>query len=95
MKPDRFFSFFEKTSNNIWIIFSGTILSWVISMSADLSNVGLGGLAHLFFPWIIGIATLLIYLVLSIFTKRFIWIITIVGVSYNLILAYRLHFDLI
>ena len=95
MRIEKIINFLNKTKNNVWIIIIGTVLSWIIAMSADLSNVGLGGLAHLFFPIIIGIVTLLIYLILRIFTKKIIWVITILGTIYNLILAFQLYFDLI
>jgi hypothetical protein len=71
------------------------VLAWLIAMTGDLNNVGLGGLAHLFFPIILGLLTLTLYGVFRIFTKKLIWIITVIGTIYNLILAFQLRFDLI
>lgn len=71
------------------------VLAWLIAMTGDLSNVGLGGLAHLIFPIVLGLLTLAVYGIFRIFTKRLIWIISLAGTIYNLILAYQLRMDLI
>ncbi len=87
--------FLERPKNNVIIILAGMVSAWLIAMTGDLSNVGLGGLAHLFFPIILGLLTLAVYGLFWIFIKKFIWIITIVGTVYNLFLAYQLRYDLI
>ena len=95
MKKKIILDFFDKPRNNLIIILTTTIISWIIAMTADLSNAGLGGLANLIFPIIFGLVTIFWYFISRIFIKRYNWIITISGIIYNLVFAYKLHYDLI
>jgi len=47
----------------IVIIIISTIISWIISMSTDLNRLELGALANLFFPPLIGICSIVIYMI--------------------------------
>lgn len=95
MEKKIIFDFIDKPKNNLITILIATLISWIISMTADLSNAGLGGLANLIFPIIFGLATIFWYYISRIFIKKYNWIITIAGIIYNLIFAYKLHYDLI
>ena len=95
MKKEIIFEFIDKPKNNLIVILTATMISWIIAMTADLSNTGLGGLANLIFPIIFGLATIILSFISRIFIKRYNWIITIAGIIYNLVFAYKLHYDLI
>lgn len=82
--------------NNIGFIFLLTICLTIFTMSApDLATAGLGGLANLFFPSVIGGITLLIYLISRLLSRKWNWIITIFGMTYNLYISIQIFFDLL
>lgn len=77
----------DKPSKNIILIIVFTVLSWVIGMLA-LSNLpassGHGGFLNLTYSWFIGISTIILYLLSRIFTKKYNWVISLIGIVYNL-----------
>jgi len=46
----------------IAIIITTIIISWVLAMTVDLNRLELGALANFFFPPLIGVITIVIYL---------------------------------
>ena len=45
MKKEIIFEFIDKPKNKLIVILTATMISWIIAMTADLRNTGLGGLA--------------------------------------------------
>lgn len=88
----------KKILDNPWInigsLLSAIIIFTIFTMSApDLDKAGLGGLANLFFPGFFGIMTILIYLVSRIFTRKYNWIISIIGIVSIGYLSVQIFFD--
>ena len=82
----------NKTSNiidnrniNLIVILIFSIISWGISISAEVSqSSGHGGFLNLTYSWFIGILTIIIYLFSKLFLKKHNWVITVIGVIFNL-----------
>jgi len=84
----------DNTWNNVGFIFTVVLIFTILTMSApDLDKAGLGGLANLFFPGILGILTILIYLVTKIFFRKRNWIVTIAGTISIAYISIMLFFD--
>ena len=80
--------------NNVGLIFTVVIILTILTMSApDLDKAGLGGLANLFFPGILGIFTILVYLITRIFFRKWNWIVTIAGTISIAYISIMLFFD--
>ncbi len=63
----------------------GTIISWIIGMQTDLHpSSGHAGFIPLVFPPLVGIFTILIYLISRIFIRKFNWVISLTGITYLL-----------
>jgi hypothetical protein len=77
---------------NIVIIIISIIVSWVLAMTTDLSGLELGALANLFFPPMLGIVTVLIYVVLGLVLKRYRLVIVIILCLLNISLGIIFHF---
>jgi hypothetical protein len=78
---------------NIGILLALIVLFTIFTLSApNLDKVGLGGLANLFFPAILGIITILIYLISRIFIRKWNWIITICGIIFMTYISVALFF---
>ncbi|MFT5252835.1 MAG: hypothetical protein ACI87N_001857 [Flavobacteriales bacterium] len=68
---------------NIGLLLALIIVFTIFTLSApNLDKAGLGGLGNLVFPAIIGIITIVIYLISRIFTRKWNWIITICGIIF-------------
>ena len=82
----------NKTSNiidnrsiNLIVILIFSIISWSISVSAEVpQSSGHGGFLNLTYSWFVGILTIIIYLFSKLFLKKYNWVITVIGVIFNL-----------
>ena len=73
---------------NIIGIFLGMILSWIIGMKTDLpQSAGHGGFIPLIVPLFVGFMTILAYFIVRFFNKKYSWIISVIGILYNLYFA--------
>lgn len=77
---------------NLFGIVILTILSTAILWTSDLGGVGMGWLIIMYLPVAIGIVTYLVYLLSRIFTKRYNWTISIIGMAFSLFLSIQFHF---
>lgn len=82
---------FNNPKNNIIAIIIVEIITLSISFTADYSNAGLIAAFLKWIPALIGVTTLLIYFVSRLFTKKYNWIISIIGIIAMFIAAYNLH----
>lgn len=77
----------DKPSRNVILIIVFTILCWVIGILA-LSNLsessGHGGFLNLIYSWFVGISTIILYFLSRIFTKKYNWFISLIGIAHNL-----------
>lgn len=79
---------------NIGIVCTSIFVFTVFAMSApDLDRAGLGGLANLLFPGLIGVFTIIIYFLTRIFANEWNWIITLAGVVFMAYVSTMLFFD--
>ncbi len=77
--------FLNRPSKNVMIILIFALISWLIAMSAEIpDSVGHGGFLNLTYSWFVGIFTIVIYFLSRIFSKKFNWILTLLGIIYNL-----------
>lgn len=84
----------NKPWNNMGILFAVIVIFTVFTMSApNLNNAGIGGIANLLLPTVIGITTILIYLISRIFIRTWNWVITICGIIYMGYISVMLFFD--
>ena len=77
--------------NNIIVVIIVEIITLSISFTADYSGVGMTAIILKWIPAIIGVLTLLLYFVSRIFTKKYNWIISIIGIFFMFIAAYNLY----
>jgi len=69
-------------------IFIGTILAWIIAMQTDLpQSSNHGGFIPLIYPPFLGISTVIAYLISRLITKKYNWVISIIGIVYMLFFA--------
>ena len=52
-----------------YMIITSILLSLVLSVQADLTNAGLGGLAHIVFPVTLGLISLIVWFILRLLVK--------------------------
>ena len=72
-------------------ILIGMIISWIIGMNNLPDNIGFGGFIPLLAPIFIGIITLIIYFICRKFTKKYLWIVILIGVIWNIYSAFNLQ----
>lgn len=84
-------SYLNNPKNNIITIIIIEIITLSISFTADYSGAGMIAALLKWIPAIIGIATLILYLVSRLFTKKYNWIISIIGAIVMFIAAYNLY----
>ena len=78
---------------NLLGILIGTIIAWIIAMRTDLpASSNHGGFIPLIYPPFIGILTVIVYLISRLITKKYNWIISIIGIVY--ILHFAIDFNL-
>ena len=91
-KTNSFIVALEKVKVNIVLILAFALISWIISMSADISeSSGHGGFMNLTYSWFIAIFTISIYLISRILFKNYNWLITLIGIIYNIYEAINFH----
>lgn len=84
-------SHLNNPKNNIIAIIVVEIITLSISFTADYSGDRIMSIILKWIPAIIGIATLILYFASLLFTKKYNWIISIIGVIVMFIAAYNLH----
>ncbi|WP_034059076.1 hypothetical protein [Lacinutrix jangbogonensis] len=77
--------------NNIIAIIIVEIITLSISFTADYSGAGMVEVILKWVPALIGITTLLLYFVSRLFTKKYNWIISLLGIIIMFIAAYTLY----
>jgi len=83
----------DSRKNNLIGILVGTIIAWIIAMQTDLpASSNHGGFIPLIYPPFIGILTVIGYLISRLITKKYNWIISIIGIVY--ILHFAIDFNL-
>ena len=79
---------YERTSVNL--LFNALVavgaFVWFIATDA-LTALGLAGVATLWQPILIGIATAIVFFFVQMFTRKFAWIVTLLGVGLNVYLT--------
>ena len=92
IKTTRIINFLNNVKKNIFLIFFFTLLSSIISISAGISDSsGHGGFLILTYPLFISVITVIIYLTSRLFFKEYNWIITIIGIIYNVYESIGFH----
>ena len=76
---------------NIVAVIIAEIIGCAIAFSADYSGAGMAAIILKWIPAIIGIATLFIYFISRLFTKKYNWVISIIGIIIILVAAYSLY----
>ena len=82
----------NKLSHNLLVILFTTLLFTIFSCQAPGMS-GWQGIGNLLFPPLIGIFTLLTYLVTRWITNERTWVVTMIGTTINLILSIYLYFN--
>jgi len=77
--------------HNIIAIIIVEIITLSITFTIDFSGAGMVAIILKWIPALIGITTLLLYFVSRLFTKKYNWIISIIGIIYMFIAAYNLY----
>lgn len=84
------------TIKGVTIIAIAAFISWVLALYADISNAGLGGLFNLFWPPILGLISLSIYVFICWLSRNnwmrlcFLFILT----AYLLYVGFALYFQM-
>lgn len=75
---------YERTSVNLLFNALISIGGFVLFVATDaLTSLGLAGAAALWQPILIGIVTAVLFFFVQIFTRKFAWIVTLLGVGLN------------
>lgn len=72
----------------------GMIVSWIIGMYDLPDNIGFGGFIPLLAPIVIGVVTLIIYFIMRKFTKKYLWMVALIGVIWNIYFAFNLQSEI-
>jgi hypothetical protein len=76
---------------NIILIFIFEIIGSTIAFTADYSGAGMSAIIIKWIPAIIGLLTIIIYFVSSLFIKKNNWIITLIGSILIISVAVNIH----
>jgi len=76
---------------NIILIFIFEIIGCAITFSVDYSGGGMAAVITKWVPAFIGLGTIIIYFGSLMFTKKYNWIITLVGIVFILIAANHIY----
>jgi len=82
---------FNNPKNNIIAIIAIEIIALAITFTADYSGAGMAAIIIKWIPAIIGIITLLFYFISRLITKKYNWVISIIGVILMLVSAINIH----
>jgi hypothetical protein len=78
------------------VLMFSMLVSSVLAMTADLTGASLGALANLIYPVVLGILSILIFLLLSGFSKAKVIIVALVILfGANIYMGYLLHYNMI
>ena len=77
--------------NNIISIIIIEIITLSISFTVDYSGTGMAAIILKWVPALIGITTLLLYFISRLFTKKYNWIISLIGILSMFIATYNLY----
>lgn len=76
---------------NILLIFIFEIIGSIIAFSADYSGAGMSAVIIKWIPAIIGLVTIIFYVIISLFLKKGLWIVTFIGCIFIIIVAINIH----
>lgn len=76
---------------NIILIFIFEIIGCTISFSADYSGAGMAAIVIKWIPALIGLASIIIYFVSTLFAKKYNWVITFIGIIFIMIAAINIY----
>ena len=78
----------------LWLILSGFI-SYVLSTTVDMSGYELGALVNYFLPPVLGVFTILVFLILSFVIRNltYLKVLLVVLCLYNVYVGFALHFE--
>jgi len=76
---------------NILLIFIFEIIGCAIAFSANYSGAGMAAIIIKWIPAIIGLGTIVIYLISRLITKKYNWIITIIGIIFMIASAINIY----
>ncbi len=77
--------------NNIIAVIIFEIITLAITFTADYSGAGMAKVIIKWIPALIGVSTLIIYFVSRLFTKKYNWIISVVGIAAMLFAAIKIY----
>ncbi len=80
---------------NIFIIFICGVICWIASINSIKIGNGVDTLTYIYFPLIITLILITIYLISRLFTKQKNWVITIIGGLFLLFLGAKTYYDFI
>lgn len=76
---------------NILIIFVVEIITCSISFSANYSGAGMSAIIIKWIPGLIGLTTILFYVISRLVTKKYNWIISLIGIIFMFISAINIY----
>jgi hypothetical protein len=79
----------------ILLILLSTLISFILSVTVDMSHYELGALVNYFWPPIVGLMTLILFLIVTWITKNHTYriIALVICCSYNLYVGLALHLE--
>ena len=87
--------FINTPKYNVLLIVLSILISWLISYTGEISGAGVGVVAIVLLPLFAGILTIVLYTLSFFVTKNYNWIISLVGIIYNIYMGVQFHFNLI
>lgn len=78
----------------LWLLLAGFI-SYVLSTTVDMTRYGLGGLINYFLPIVLGVVTIMAFLLLSFMIRNMtsLKVVLVILCLYNVYVGFALHFD--